>query len=427
MPIHPWNVPAPRSTGNHVILPAVTWLHELLQQPAATIGFLLALPWLLLPLLVAWRLRGTPALESAPAVPPDNPPLVSVILPARNEAAHIEACVRSLRATTWPAWELIVVNDGSTDGTGTLARSVAGDDPRVQVLDAPPLPVGWFGKQWACHTGMAQARGELLLFTDADTRHHPELIPRLVHVRAERAADLLSVSGTQEMVTFWERAIQPVVFALILTRFGGARAIEQAREPADVVANGQCFMMSRTAYDAVGGHEAVRDTVAEDLMLAQRTVQAGRRVSLALGRDHLSTRMYDGFDSIVRGWRKNVYAGGRQAMKGGPIGRVLFPVALVGFPLAIAAPFAVLPACLLWVLVAGAEGVAPLLAGALAWSLLATVSMLFAFAAAAAFGRVPLWRAALAPIGATAFAGICASAIVRGQQVEWKGRSYQSS
>jgi hypothetical protein len=256
----------------------------------------------------------------------------------------------------------------------------------------------------------------LLLFTDADTRHHPELITRLVAAREARRADLISVSGTQEMVTFWERAIQPVVFALILTRFGGARAIEAARDPADVVANGQCFLITREAYDAIGGHEAVRETVAEDLMMAQCIVRAGRRVSLVLGREHLSTRMYDGFDAIVRGWRKNVYAGGRLAMKGGLLGRVLFPLALVGFPLAIALPFLLLlPTWLLYL---------PTLHLA---SFYAALAMLLAFAGAAVFGRTPVWRALLAPIGALAFAGICAQAIARGRQVEWKGRAYTSA
>lgn len=384
-------------------------------------ALLLALPWIVLPLVVAWRLRGTPSLSDLSSAAPDSNggaalPLVSVILPARNEAAHIAACVASLRATTWPNWELVVINDGSTDSTGSLARAAGAHDARITVIDAPPLKDDWFGKQWACHAGMQQARGELLLFTDADTRHQPDLITRLVQMRALRGADLISVSGEQEMVTFWERAVQPVVFALILTRFGGARAIEAARTPADVVANGQCFMMTRDAYNAVGGHEAVRDTVAEDLMMAQRTVQAGKRVSLVLGRDQLSTRMYDGLDALVKGWRKNVYAGGRMAMKGGWLGRVLFPLALTGFPLAIALPFTVFPfalmvqhAVLIW------------------WSAIAAACMLLAFAAAARFGRVPLWRSVLAPVGALAFAAICASAIVRGQSVEWKGRAYRSA
>lgn len=379
-------------------------------------AILLALPWIVLPLLVVWRLRGTPWLEDVSAQAPRDAPRVSVVLPARNEAAHIVACIASLRATTWPEWELIVINDGSTDDTGALARRASADDPRISVVDAPPLAPGWFGKQWACHTGMQVARGDVLLFTDADTRHHPELIARMVRVRADRGVDLLSVSGTQEMVTFWERAVQPVVFALILTRFGGARALEAAARPADVVANGQCFMMTREAYDAIGGHAAVRDTVAEDLMMAQRTALSGRRVSLALGRDHLSTRMYDGLDALVRGWRKNVYAGGRMAIRGGWFGRLLFPVALVGFPLAIAAPFVGAP--LAWLF--GAPQL-------LTWSLLTTSAMLLAFAGASHFARTPLWRALLAPIGALAFAAICVSAIARGQAVEWKGRQYHSA
>jgi chlorobactene glucosyltransferase len=377
---------------------------------------LLAAPWVLLPLLVLWRLRGTVLLETVDPTPPADAPLVSVVLPARNEAAHIAACIASLRATTWPNWELVVVNDGSTDDTGALARRAATGDPRITVLDAPPLATGWFGKQWACHTGMQVARGELLLFTDADTRHSPDLLIRLVRARAEREADLMSVSGTQEMVTFWERAVQPVVFALILTRYGGARAIEGARTPDDVVANGQCFLITREAYDAIGGHAGVRDTVAEDLMLAQRIVQHGRRVSLVLGRDELSTRMYDGWDSIARGWRKNVYAGGRLAMKGGALGRLLFPFALVSFPLSIVLPFLMLP----WAALADR----PL---ALLWSVVTATAMLVAFAGAAAFGRTPLWRALLAPVGALAFALICLQAIARGRSVEWKGRAYTSA
>jgi len=380
------------------------------------IAFLFALPWIVLPLIVIWRLRGTPLLEDVSAQAPPDAPAVSVVLPARNEAAHIVACIESLRATSWPNWELIVINDGSTDDTGALARGASADDPRIKVIDAPPLAAGWFGKQWACHTGMQIARGDVLLFTDADTRHHPELIARMVRVREARGVDLLSVSGTQEMVTFWERAVQPVVFALILTRFGGARALEAATRPADVVANGQCFMMTREAYDTIGGHAAVRDTVAEDLMMAQRTVLSGRRVSLVLGREHLSTRMYDGLDALVRGWRKNVYAGGRMAIRGGWLGRVMFPVALVGVPLAIAAPFMLAP--LAWLF--GAPQL-------LTWSLLTASAMLLAFAGASHFARAPLWRALLAPIGALAFAAICVSAIARGQSVEWKGRQYQSA
>jgi len=147
---HAVNVPAPHGVGKPVILPAVI------------IAFLFALPWIVLPLIVIWRLRGTPLLEDVSAQAPPDAPAVSVVLPARNEAAHIVACIESLRATSWPNWELIVINDGSTDDTGALARGASADDPRIQVIDAPPLAAGWFGKQWACHTGMQIARGDVL-------------------------------------------------------------------------------------------------------------------------------------------------------------------------------------------------------------------------------------------------------------------------
>jgi glycosyltransferase involved in cell wall biosynthesis len=387
----------------------------------------LAAPWIVTPLVTLWRLRDTPSLDSVDPIPPAHPPRVSVVVPARNEAAHIAGCVASLRRSTWPNVEFIVVDDHSNDGTKALALEAANSDPRVHVIDAPPLPDGWFGKQWACHTGSQHATGEYLLFTDADTRHAPELIARLVRVRADRNADLLSVAGRQEMRTFWEWAIQPVVFTTILARFGGARTMERARRPADVVTNGQCLFMPRTAYDAVGGHVSVRDTVAEDVMLAHAMVQHRKRVSLALGQTQLSTHMYDDLSAIVRGWRKNVYAGGRFAMRGGAIGRLLYPVLLVGFPLFLAAPLLVLPLALSL----HAFGVAPLF-GVIAplhlllAAMISGTMMLGTFALGMRFVEQPMWRALAMPIGALAFAWIAADSVIRGRRVEWKGRAYVS-
>ncbi|WP_411280410.1 glycosyltransferase family 2 protein, partial [Gemmatimonas sp.] len=262
----------------------------------AATAALSAAPWVAAPLVLASRLRTTPALDDIDlaAIPAEPVSRVSVVLPARNEAAHITACIRSIRASTWPDLELIVVDDHSTDGTGDLARAAAGDDIRVKIVGAPELPADWFGKQWACQSGAAHATGSLLLFTDADTRHAPDLVGRMVRMRERRGAELLSVAGHQAMGTVWERAVQPAVFTLILTRYGGAEAMERATHPRDVVANGQCFMLSRRVYEAIGGHEPVRGFVAEDVMMAQTIQARGDRVSLALGINQLSTRMYDG-------------------------------------------------------------------------------------------------------------------------------------
>lgn len=387
------------------------------------LAIVLSLPWVFLPIVAVRRQRRSVSLDSyGPNLPGSREERVSIVLPARNEATHIVACVQSLRASNWRNLEIIVVNDHSSDDTADLARSAAAGDDRVKVIDAPDLPSGWFGKQWACHSGMQYATGSLLLFTDADTRHAADLVPRLVHARASRDAGLMSVAGTQEMVSFWERAIQPAVFAILLARFGGTIEIENAKNAADVIANGQCFMMTRAAYDKVGGHFAVRDTVAEDLMMAQRTHEAGLRVSLVIGTRQLSTRMYDGFRSIVRGWMKNVYAGGRMAMRGGLIGRLLFPLALVGGPLFIILPIIAATA----LLVATAMGMH--IPGVLiAWCGVATIALLWFFAAINSFARTPWWRAVFVPLGMIIFSAIGLAAVIRGQTVEWKGRVYRSS
>ena len=399
----------------------------LISPLGAASAALAAAPWVTAPLVLDARLRSTPRLDDIdPAATIAAPtPRVSIVLPARNEAVHIAACIRSIRASTWPDLELVVVDDHSTDGTGALAHEAAAGDPRVKIVNAPDLPAGWFGKQWACQSGAAHATGSLLLLTDADTRHAPDLVGRMVRMRERRGAELLSVAGHQEMGTVWERAVQPSVFTLILTRYGGADAIERATNPRDVVANGQCFMMSRRVYDAIGGHEAVRGYVAEDVMMAQAIQARGDRVSLALGIGQLSTRMYDGLGSLMKGWGKNMYAGGRHAMWWGAIGQRLYPLFLLSFPLGVLMPFV----ALVWCAVAMATGgavIGAVSAALLLWSALTSAAILTSFALANWLNGDPIRRALLAPLGGAIVLAICVSAIARGNNVRWKDRGYVS-
>lgn len=384
---------------------------------------LLAVPWCVTPLFLRLRLGTTPSLDDVEVTPAllGSTPRVSVIIPMRNEAAHADACLRAVRASTWPDLEIIVVDDHSTDDTLAIVRRAAEDDARVTVVSAPPLADGWFGKQWACHAGAARARGSLLLFTDADTRHAPELISRMVVTRAHRGAELLSVAGHQEMRTVWERAVQPLMFMLILARYGGAATLERARRASDVVANGQCFLLSRSAYDAIGGHEAVRDFVAEDVMIAQAVWMHGYRVSLALGQSQLSTHMYDGLAPLVRGWSKNVYAGGRHAVRWGRLGQLLYPAGLLAFPLLMLLPMLALIA--LCVAQLSRAAVAPVWW----WSAaLASAGVLLTGALLNRFNGDPMRRAVLVPLGAGVLFGIFALAVVRGSNVRWKDRGYQA-
>jgi len=375
-----------------------------------------ALPFVALPLVVALRARRSRSLDDvAPDVSPSSP-LVSVVIPARNERRNVETCVRSVLAAAYPRLEVIVVDDHSTDGTGDIARGVAASDSRLRVIEAPPLPPDWFGKQWACAAGARAARGELLLFTDADTRHASDLLPRAVNAAARDGADLLTVAGHQEMHSFWERVVQPQLFVMLATRYGGTEQVTNAHRAADVIANGQFLLVRRDVYDAVGGHAAVRDVVAEDLAMAQRFFRAGKRVVMLMATRQLSTRMYASLDELVRGWGKNIYAGGRNAMIGGRLGRAVFPAVLLATPVV-----GLTPPVILVLAVAGMLPAAWLL-----WSAVVVGAALVFWAAVYRFIGESVRYALVYPLGFAMLLYIAASAIARGSRVEWKDRAYVS-
>ena len=375
-----------------------------------------AVLWVSLLVVVVLRFLDSKRLDAYAAVPRGDAPPLSVVIPARNEARNIEACVRSVLAADYPRLEVIVVDDHSTDGTGDLVRRMAEQDPRLRLVPAPDLPEGWFGKQWACQTGADAATGALLCFTDADTRHGPELLSRSVGAMRARGADLFSVAGHQEALTFWEKVVQPFVFSILLSRYGGMEAMSRSAKPLDKIANGQFIVMSRQTYAAIGGHAAVRDHVAEDLRLAQLVTARGLHAHMVLARDHLTTRMYASLAEIRRGWGKNVYAAGRDTMPLGPVTRKIFPWI---FPVPALLP--ALPALCVLLGWAGVWGRGALLFGAIA----GTANLIY-YMGVYAFARLnPLWGL-LHPLAAVTFSAICAEAAWRGSRVEWKGRGYLS-
>lgn len=378
------------------------------------VGVLAALPWVVVPLVVVWRLRDSTSLDAYAPDAPDDAPLVSIVVPARDEARNIQACIGSILATAWPRVELIVVNDRSSDGTGDLARAI--DDARVTVVDAPDLPEGWIGKQWACHNGARAATGSFLLFTDADTRHTPELLPRAMTALGERGADLFTVAGAQAMQTFWERLLQPHVFGMLGARFGGTERASASRNPHDKIANGQFMLLRRDVYERTGGHEAVRTHIAEDLRMAQAWTAAGYSVQIVTAFDFMSTRMYEGFGELWRGWGKNMWAAGRDTIAGGPAVRLVIRVLSPCLPL-----WEILPAVALLLALAGALPMALGVWGAVAFA----ANTLFWAGIQVAF-RAPAWYALLHPLAACVLVGMFVRASWRGDRVEWKGRSYRS-
>jgi chlorobactene glucosyltransferase len=377
---------------------------------------LAALPWIVPPIVTFVRLRRSRSLDEEATTAPQNPPLVSVIVPARNEAPNIERCVRSILSTTYPRLELFVIDDSSTDGTAELARKAADRDRRARIVTNSALPEGWFGKQWACTTGAKIANGDILQFTDADTVHSPDLVTQSVNAIERTHADLFSVAGRQELGGFWERVIQPQIFSILSMRYGGTESVNNSPRVSDKIANGQCIFVRRAAYDAVGGHASVRTSVAEDLMLAQKFFAARKRVILMLGVNQLSTRMYASLRDIIAGWRKNVFAGGLDSVPFGRIGRTLFPLALLLPPLMELFPVAVL--------LFAAFGTST--SAILWWSVIACAATLgWWIAVYAAIGENPLYALAY-PLGALIILYIFVTAVTRGRRVSWKGRTYIS-
>ena len=374
-------------------------------------------PWLLGPLLMLYRVRGSPALENdSPDIPP-APPLVSVIVPARNEAHNIERCVRSILRSEWPALELIVVDDRSDDGTGSMVRELAANEARLRVVSGAPVPDGWFGKQWACEQGARGARGSTLIFTDADTVHAPDLLSRTMHAMRTRSLDFFSVAGFQKLGSFWERVVQPQVFYMIAARYGGAGEVNRARRARDKIANGQYLCFTRAAYERVGTHESVRTKAAEDLALAQRVQELGLTGEIAIAPDQLSTRMYTSLAEIVNGWTKNIVTASVDTLPRRALLRLLLPLLLVIIPLMHLAPVLTLVAAV----------VVPIVRPVVLWAVTCTVllALWWAFVYVRAFRQSPLYALTL-PLGAVVVLFIIVRATVRGRGVEWKGRRYQA-
>ncbi len=328
---------------------------------------------------------------------------MSVMVPARNEEASVGACLESLLGQEGVDFEVVVVDDSSSDRTRAIAESF----PGVRVLAAGPLPEGWSGKSNALVTGVRQARGAWLLFTDADTVHLPGSLRRSLAEAQGSGAALLSYSPAQEVHGFWQHAVMPLVFSDLARAYRPAEVNDPASPAA--AANGQYLLVERGAYEAVGGHAAVARDLLEDVALARACKRAGYRLHFRYGGDAVRTRMYRSFGQMCEGWTKNL--------------ALLFPAVNLAARRALE---------FLWI--AGGAGLA-------AWMSVRGETKLAALAAvAASMGWLNLlrrvrrahfdWRANLAAVaGLPLFALLLLRSALytrwRGKVV-WKGRTYAS-
>lgn len=242
-----------------------------------------------------------------PIPPPIHTPLISVCIPARNEERNIRACVEAMLAQDYPNLEVIVLDDRSSDSTPLILAEIASLDSRLHPISGSDLPRGWAGKPHALVQASDNARGEWLCFVDADTFAAPQTLSSCYGKAIETNADMFTIMTFQVLGSFWEKVIMPLVLTALSVGFSPHKVNDPNRK--DAIANGQFILIKRTIYDAIGGHESVKDQIVEDKAIAERVKWNGYRLIVADGMRITRTRMYTSLSEMWEGWTKNIYLG----------------------------------------------------------------------------------------------------------------------
>lgn len=233
-------------------------------------------------------------------------PKISVIIPARNEEANIGACLASLLDQDYPNFEVIVVNDRSTDKTAAIVQAKQAAAKNLKLIHVEKLVPGWTGKNNALNHGVAHATGDWFLFTDADTVHQRGSLSFALGHASRRKAQMLSLVPSLENKTFWEKVLQPVAGGALMLRY----PLNEVNDPKKKLAfgNGQFILIQKEIYFKIGGHAAVKDFMLEDVAMAKLAKRSGVALHVGYGADLFRTRMYPDFCSIFRGWSRIYYS-----------------------------------------------------------------------------------------------------------------------
>jgi chlorobactene glucosyltransferase len=355
-----------------------------------------------------------------PAGPPAaDSPLISICIPARNEEYNIRKCVESVLGQDYPNIEVIVLDDRSTDATLAQLNEIASRDSRLHPIHGLDLPSGWAGKPHALFQASAAAQGEWLCFVDADTFLAPQAISACCAKALETRADLLTTMNEQILGTFWEKVVMPLVMTALSVGFSPRKVNDPNSRAA--IANGQFIMIRRTVYDAIGGHEKVKDQIVEDKAISEQVKWNGYRLIVADGMQVIRTRMYTSLPAMWEGWTKNIYLGLRDhpaMLMLGAFGATLALLAALFLPI--------------WPLL----GINGYIHGG-GWQAIVVVIQSFTVWAWLIYFRVRVargmhisaWYALTTPLGAGVFAAMMLTSawkVLSGQGVTWRGRKYHT-
>jgi chlorobactene glucosyltransferase len=357
------------------------------------------------------------AIVVTPTPPPMDPPLISVCVPARNEERNIRACVESILAQDYLNVEVIVLDDRSTDATPRILQQLSTQNNRLQIIHGADLPEGWAGKPHALFQASAAAHGEWLCFVDADTFLSPNALSACYTKAIETRADMFTIMTFQILGTFWEKVVMPIVMTALSVGFSPRKVNDPSTK--DAIANGQFILIRRLVYDAIGGHESVKDQIVEDKAIAEQVKWNGYRLVVANGYAVARTRMYTSLSEMWEGWTKNIYLGLRDRpalMLLGVVGAFLALFAAVILPL-----WPVLGA--FWYL----QGGGWLALTVVAESLILWMIVIYARAKVALGMGISHWYALTLPLGSAVFAAMMITStwkVLSGKGVLWKGRRY---
>ncbi len=366
----------------------------LLYSIIALLGVLLLTT--LINLITAPRLKRAPAIQSTP--------LVSILLPARDEERGIENGLRDLLAQEYPAFEILVLNDGSVDNTAAIVSRCAAQDRRIHLLEGATLPHGWLGKNWACHQLSMQAHGDILIFTDADLRYSSQAVSRTVGWMQKFELGMLSAFSQHVTRTLPEKLIVPLLDMFVYS-YLPLWLTYLSRNSSLAAANGHWLAFTKPAYFRMGGHAQVRHEVVEDVELSRLAKRRGEKILTVCGKGEIFGRMYENAAGVWEGYSKNLF--GLMRFQTAPFFALLVMLALIH----------ILPYFVVWF-----EPLTKLAAVAIALNLLLRLALAIGFSHPIFTNTLlhPFAIAAIILIGLNSVRGH------RNGNMRWKGRSFST-